>query len=74
MPRYYFGREGELPETEGEELPDDDAARRVALIVAEEMARGVPVQPRISVFNANGDMLAPAGGLVMDIEPPKTRH
>jgi hypothetical protein len=74
MPRYYFGYEGELPETEGEELPDDDAARQVAVIVAEEMGRHLAVRPTVIVFNADGEMLAPAGGVVVDFARSKTHR
>ena len=61
MPRYYFGFENKKPDTEGEELPDDNAARKVALIVAEEMGRHLAARPVINIFTADGNMLAPTG-------------
>ena len=51
MPRYYFGRDNAPPETEGEELPNDAAARQVALAVAEELGRGLPERPQIKIYN-----------------------
>jgi len=61
MPRYYFGLESKKPDAEGEELPDDNAARKVAVIVAEELGRHLAARPVISIFTADGEMLAPAG-------------
>jgi len=61
MPRYYFGLENKKPDTEGEELLDDDAARKVAVIVAEELGRHLAARPLINIFTADGEMLAPAG-------------
>jgi hypothetical protein len=71
MPHYYFAYEGETPETEGEDLPDDDAARAVAALVSEELGHKLPVRPRISIFNADGDLVAPEGGVILDILLPK---
>ena len=59
MPRYYFGYESEGPEAEGEDLADDDAALAIAVAVSEELGRGRPVRPKISVFNENGEIVAP---------------
>jgi hypothetical protein len=41
MPRYFFFLEsstGTIPDEQGEELPDDDAAHRLALRIARELA------------------------------------
>jgi hypothetical protein len=67
MPRYYFGYETEAPETYGDELADDDAARKVALKVSEELGRGRPARPRIAIFNEDGQIIEPGGGLIIDI-------
>jgi hypothetical protein len=57
MPRYYFARDNQPPETEGEELPDDAAARRVALAVAEELGRCRPERPQINIYNRDLELI-----------------
>ena len=76
MPRYFFGYEGEAPETLGDELPDDGAAREVAAKVSEELGRNLAVRPRISIFNERGELVEPRGGLTieLDIESRPTHH
>ena len=51
MPRYYFGYGSGAPETLGDELADDDAARDVAALMAEELGRHLAVWPRITIFD-----------------------
>ena len=58
MPRYYFGYDTAAPETEGEELADDDAAREVAAKVSEELGRHRSARPSISIFNDKGERIA----------------
>jgi hypothetical protein len=57
MPRYYFARDNAPPETEGEELADDAAARQVALAVAEELGRCQPERPQIKIYNQDRDVI-----------------
>jgi hypothetical protein len=57
MPHYYFGIDGTQPDDEGEELPDDDAARAVAVKVAEELGKNLPERPRIFVYDAERNLI-----------------
>jgi hypothetical protein len=58
MPRYYFGLNDDPPETEGEELPNDAAARQVAVEVAEELGRCQPERPPIRIYDKDRKLLA----------------
>jgi hypothetical protein len=69
MPRYYFGYGNGAPETQGEELADDDAARDVAAVMSEELGRNLAVCPKITIFDEAGEIVATGSG---DIELPKT--
>ena len=79
MPRYFFRFNREKTEEHGEDLPDDEAARRMARTIAEEMGRNSPTRPEISIFNEAGQLIAPAGGglsidLLLRPDDPPTKH
>jgi len=60
MPQYFFHLDGFAPhDTEGEELPDDEAARQEALGVARDLSRNrrVSANERLIVTNAKGDVI-----------------
>ena len=57
MPLYYFGLDkiAPPPEQDGEDLPDDQEARRVANVIAEELNRNNGTQRvEVVVFDATG--------------------
>jgi hypothetical protein len=56
MPRYFFAL---VVESEGHELADDDAARRHAVLVAENLTRHgrAPREGKIVVTNERGEVV-----------------
>jgi len=59
MPRYFFSlTETAWPHQPGEELFDDEEARRYAELVAAEVGRNSDERPRIRVFEQSGRRLA----------------
>jgi hypothetical protein len=60
MPRYHFSlHRSPTPDTEGEELSDDEAARQEAKAVARDLSRNrvVASQDRLIVTNAEGKVI-----------------
>ena len=60
MPRYFFHMHGSgARDTEGQELPDDEAARQEARAVARELSqnRNVVTDERLIVTNADGKVV-----------------
>ena len=60
MPQYFFHLDGFPPgDTEGEELPNDEAARQEALSLARDLSRNrvVSANERLIVTNAKGDVI-----------------
>ena len=58
MPLYFFGLNDQPPTEDSEVLPDDNAARRLAEQVADEIGRNGSSQPRIGVYDANGKRIS----------------
>jgi hypothetical protein len=56
MPQYFFGLHDQPPPEHqiGEELSDDDAARRFAEAVAEELGRNNGSPPTVRVYDVEG--------------------
>ena len=60
MPRYFFHLHGSgARDTEGQEFPNDEAARQEAVAVARELSRNKPVvsDDRLLVTNADGKVI-----------------
>jgi len=60
MPRYFFHMHGSgARDTEGQEFPDDAAARREAAAVARELSQNkqVATDERLIVTNAQGEVI-----------------
>jgi uncharacterized protein DUF6894 len=60
MPRYFFHMHGSgARDTEGQEFPDDAAARREAVAVARELSQNkqVATDERLIVTNAQGEVI-----------------
>jgi hypothetical protein len=60
MPRYFFHLHGSgARDTEGQEFPDDEAARQEARLVARELSqnRKVATDERLIVSNAKGEVI-----------------
>ncbi len=60
MPRYFFHLQGSgARDTEGQEFPNDEAARKEAVAVARELSRNKPVvsDDRLLVTNADGKVI-----------------
>ena len=60
MPRYFFHMHGSgARDTLGQELPDDEAARREAVAVARDLSRNrnVGMDEVLIVTNDNGDVI-----------------
>ena len=60
MPRYFFHLHGSsAKDTEGQEFPNDDAAREEAAAVARELAQGrhPSGNERVVVTNAEGEVI-----------------
>jgi Domain of unknown function (DUF6894) len=60
MPRYFFHLHGSgARDTEGQELPDDEAARKEAAAVALDLSRNkaVATDERLVVTNADGKVI-----------------
>jgi hypothetical protein len=60
MPRYFFHLHGSgARDTEGQELPNDEAAREEAKVVAGELSqnRTVATHERLIVTNAKGEVI-----------------
>jgi hypothetical protein len=60
MPLYFFGLQDDPPPEHqiGEELADDDAARRFAGKVAEELGRNGGSRRTVGVYDANGKRIS----------------
>jgi len=66
MPRYYFALNGSTAEDEGEDLPDDAAARGLLAVIAEELGRNrKPCQEpvHVTVFDDQGHRVGEAWDL-----------
>jgi hypothetical protein len=79
MPRYFFRFNSEKTEEHGEDLPNDDAARRMARTIAEEMGCNSPSRPDISIYNEAGELIDPAPNhltidFMLPTDEPATRH
>ena len=60
MPRYFFHLHGSgARDTDGQDFPNDDAARQEASAVARELSRNRPsaTDERLVVTNAAGDVI-----------------
>ena len=60
MPRYFFHLHGSgARDTEGQEFPNDEAAREEAVAVARELSQNKPVvtEDRLLVTNADGKVI-----------------
>jgi hypothetical protein len=55
MPLYYFGLDEAPPsDQDGEELPDDDAARKFAKLIVGDLQRNKASRVEVVVFDAEG--------------------
>jgi hypothetical protein len=59
MPLYFFHLHGSAPDTEGQELADDETAREEARAVAHDLAQNRSIAPgeRLIVLNSNGKVV-----------------
>jgi hypothetical protein len=60
MPRYFFHLQGSrATDTEGQEFPNDNAAREEAVAVARELSRGrkTSANERVVVTNEKGEVI-----------------